>query len=104
MADQKLDKRSSHGSRSSQTAKQKRITNLKILTEHLQQRLRLDIDLMSMENFMEDIDENKIKVEQDDVKEEILQPNQLRGFLERKKANDRLARDYEYQGRYDGYY
>ena len=42
--------------------------------------------------------------EQEDLDEEIVQPNQLRNFLEHKKAKDKHAKDYDYHGRYDGCY
>ena len=56
-----------HGSRCSQTAKQKRIIDLKIHAQHLQQCLRLCENPMSMENLMEGIGKYKIKEEKDDL-------------------------------------
>ena len=88
MADHKLkgvlgakDKSSNHGSSSSKSTKEKHIIDLEILAQHLQQRLRLYEDRMSMENLMVGICEYKIK-----------------------KARGIYARDYDYHGRYDGYY
>ena len=59
---------------------------------------------MSMENLMECIGKYKIKEEKYDFYEETLQPDQLEGFLEHKKAKGMHARDYDYHGRYEGYY
>ena len=59
---------------------------------------------MSMENLMEDIGKYKIKEENDDFDEETLQPSQLQGFFEHKKAKGMYARNYDYNGRYEGYY
>ena len=62
MVDQKLkgfpsakDKSYNHGSSCSQTAKKKRIIDLEILVQHLQQHLRLYEDPMFMENLLEGI-------------------------------------------------
>ena len=35
---------------------------------------------------------------------ETLQPSQLQGFLEYKKAKGMYARDYDYHGRYEDYF
>ena len=51
---------------------------------------------------MEGISKYKIKEENYDFYEETLQPSQLEGFLEHKKAKGMYARYYD--GRYDGYY
>ena len=79
MTDQKLkgflgakDKSSNHGLSCSQTAKQKHIIDLHILAYHLQQRLRLYEDPMSMEKLMEGIGKYKIEEEKDDFDEETL--------------------------------
>ena len=108
MADHKLkgvlgarDKISSHGLSRSLAMEEKHIIDLETLAQHLQQRLRLYEDRMSMENLMEGIGKCKIREEKYDFDEETLQPRQLQDFLERKKV---YARDCDYQGRYDGYY
>ena len=59
---------------------------------------------MFVENLLEDIGEYKIKEEKYDFDEETLQPSQLQGFLEGKKATVMYAQDTDYHGRYDGYY
>ena len=83
----------SHGSSSSRSTKQKRIIDLQILAQHLQQHLRLYEDPMSMENLMEGIGKYKIKEEKYDFYEETLQPSKLQGFLEHKKAKCMYVRD-----------
>ena len=51
---------------------EKRIVNLETFALHLQQRLRLYEDRMSMENLMEGIGKYKIKKEKYDFYEETL--------------------------------
>ena len=80
-----------HGSSCSQTAKQKRIIDLEILAQHLQQCLRLYKDTMPMENLIECIGKYKIKEEKVYFDEDTLQPNQLKGFFEYKKAKGMYA-------------
>ena len=111
MADQNLRavlgskyKSYNYGSSCSQTAKQKRIVDLETLAQHLQQRLRLYEDHNSMENLMEGIGKYKFKEEKYNFYEETLQPSQLQGFLGHKKAKGMYPQDYDYHGRYDGYY
>ena len=53
---------------------------------------------MFMENLMEGIGKYKIKEENDDFDEETLQPIQLQGFFEHKKAKGMYARNYDYNG------
>ena len=91
----------SHGSRST---KQKRIIDLEILAQHLQRRLRLYEDRMSIENLMKGIGKYKIKEEKYDFYKETLQPCQLQGFLERKKTKCMYAQYCDYHGRNDCYY
>ena len=98
MADHKLkyilgvgDKSSNHGSRSSQSPKQKRIDDLETLVQHLQHHLRIYEDPATMKTFMDGVDEYNTKEEQDDMDEETVQPSQLRSFLERKKPKDKPA-------------
>ena len=82
---------------------EKSIVDLEILAQHLQKRLGSYEDHMSMENLLEDIGEYKIK-EKYGFDEGTLQPSRLQGFLEGKKSKGMYARDYDYHGRYDGYY
>ena len=70
---------------------EKHIADLETLAKHLEQRLRLYEDHMSMENLMECIDKYKIKEEKYDFSEETLQPSQLQGFLGHKKAKGMYA-------------
>ena len=79
MADQKLkcvlgakDKISRHGLSRSLAMEEKRIADLETSAQHLQQRLRLYEDRMSMENSMEGICQYKIKKEKYDFYEETL--------------------------------
>ena len=111
VVDQKLkgllsarDKRSSHGLNCSLAMEEKRIDDLEILAHHLQKGLGHYEDHMFVENLLEDIGEYKIKDEKYDFDEEALQPSQLQGFLEGKKATGMYAQDTDYHGRYDGYY
>ena len=62
--------------------KQKRIIDLEILAQHLQQRLRLYKDPISMENLLEGLGKCKIKKGKDDFDERTFQPNQLQHFFE----------------------
>ena len=55
------DKISSHVLNRSLAMEEKHITNLETFAQHLQQRLRLYEDQMSMENLMEGIGKYKIK-------------------------------------------
>ena len=98
-----IDKSSTHGLSHSLAMDEKSITDLQILTQHLQQRLRLYEDYMSMENLIEGIGKYKIE-ENYEFYEESLQPSQLQGFLGHKKVKDMYARNYDYHGRYDCYY
>ena len=66
-----------NGSSSSRSTKQKHIIDLEILVQHLQRRLRLYEDRMSMENLMEGIGKYKIKEEKYDFYEETLPPSKL---------------------------
>ena len=99
MADHKLKgflgakyKSCNHGSSCLQTAKKKRMIDLKILAQHLQQHLRLYDDPTSMENLMEGIGKYKINEEKDDFDEETVQPSYLQRFFEHKKAKGMYAR------------
>ena len=53
---------------------------------------------------MEGIGKYNIKEEKYSFYEETLQPSQLQGFLEHKKAKGMYARDCDYHERYDCYY
>ena len=97
----KEGKCSSHDSSGSQSLRQKRISDLEILVQRLQNRLRFHTDPMAMEDL---VGENKIEEEHGDEEEEIVRPSQLRNFLECKKAKDKHVRDYDYLRRYDGRY
>ena len=54
---------------------EKHIVDLETLSKHLEQRLRLYEDHMSMENLVEGIDMYKIKEEKYDSSKETLQPS-----------------------------
>ena len=97
------DKSSNHGSSSSQSPKQKRIDDLETLIQRLQHCLRIYEDPTTMKTFMDGVDENNTKEEQDDMDEQILQPSQLQHFFKHKKAKCMYTRDYDYHGRYDFY-
>ena len=85
------DKISNHVLNHSLSMEEKLIANLDTFAQHLQQRLRLYEDCMSMENLMEGIAKYKIKKEKYDFYEETLWPKQLEGFLEHKKAKGMYA-------------
>ena len=66
------DKSSNHGSSSLQSQKQKRIDDLETLVQRLQHRLRIYEDPATMKTFMDGVDENNTKEEQDDMDEETV--------------------------------
>ena len=86
-----LETSSTHGLSRSLAMEEKHIADLEILAQHLQQRLKLDEDHMSMENLMEDISNYKINKEKYDFYEETMQPSQLQRFFEHKKAKGMYA-------------
>ena len=92
MADLKLKgvldnegKSSSHDSSGSQSPRKKCISDIEILIQLLQNRLRFHRDPMILENL---VGKNKIEEEHDD-EEEIVRLKQLQNFLECKKAKDK---------------
>ena len=82
-------KSSSRDSSGSQSLRKKRIADLEILVQSLQNRLRFHRDPMVMEDL---VGENKIEEEHDNEEEETMRPNQLRNFLECKKDKDKHVR------------
>ena len=70
-----LETSSTHGSSSSQSPKQKRIDDLETLVQRLQHPLRIYEDLATMKTFMDGVDENNTKEEQDDMEEETVPPS-----------------------------